>query len=222
MKIENKVDIKDTELYRQELVKSFHQQFAVNQNNHQTAFIQLISIILTVIVGFGYAYFKYDNDSVDFSIINFTVIFSIAEGILTIGLVLVLSYAFGFRRDQLVNAKIREKAGITEDKVNDERWKIFPVSYNPRIGFFNKNKKYRFITWMPDFHIIFTITFTVLQLMLVFLYSLKSCNYFFYFCKIDGSAFVVFGVGIIFIITSFCISRVYFIKIKKLYKNSTR
>jgi hypothetical protein len=42
------------EEYKQELVKSFHQQFAENQNNHQSTFIQLLSIIITVIVGFGF------------------------------------------------------------------------------------------------------------------------------------------------------------------------
>lgn len=76
------------EQYKQELVKSFHQQFAENQNNHQSAFIQMLSIILTVIVGFGLALLNFGGTSTDkdfnLTLFDFTIAFCIAEGILTL------------------------------------------------------------------------------------------------------------------------------------------
>jgi hypothetical protein len=107
--------------YKQELVKSIQQQFAENQNYHQSTFIHLLSIILTVIVGYGLALLNFGGTSTnkDFhlTLFDFTIAFCIEEGILTLGFCLVVSFASGFRRYQFVNATISEKAGFFDDKI---------------------------------------------------------------------------------------------------------
>ncbi|MDD2637037.1 MAG: hypothetical protein PHW82_16205, partial [Bacteroidales bacterium] len=166
--------------YRKELTTSFHQQFAENQNNHQSAFIQFLSIILTVIIGFGIALLNFNetkalNTDYNFELFDFTLAFMIAEGILTLGFCLVVIYAYGFRRDQFVNAIIREKAKVTEDTGSIE-WKIFPAAYNPAKSFkkkLKKNNRIYFLAWMPDFHSLFAVAFFVLQIILLFLFVIK-------------------------------------------------
>lgn len=214
------------EEYRQELVKSFHQQFAENQNNHQSAFIQLLSIILTVIIGFGLALLNFGGTSTDkdfkLELFEFTTAFCIAEGILTLGFCLVISYAYGFRRDQFVNATIREKAGITEEST-ELQWQIFPNNYNPKTSFLkkqNEKEKLLFIWWMPDFHVVFSIAFIFLQLILIVTYTLKSyiANFLFVNSQIDWSSLLVFVIGAFFLfITALTLYR-YFKKVKKLYE----
>jgi hypothetical protein len=217
------------EVYKQELVKSFHQQFAENQNNHQSAFIQLLSIILTVIVGFSLALLNFGGSSInkDFhlKLFEFTIAFCIAEGILTLGFCLVVSYAYGFRRDQFVNATIREKAGITEEST-EPFWQIFPTNYNPKTSFLKKNagikgikKWFLIIWWMPDFHTIFAVAFILLQIVLMFSYILKVliANLLFVYSNVDWSSLLIFVIGVFFLlITSFTLCY-YFKKIKKLY-----
>lgn len=41
-----------------DIVKSFHEQFAQNQNHHQALFVQALAILVTVLVGFGYLYVR--------------------------------------------------------------------------------------------------------------------------------------------------------------------
>lgn len=217
------------EEYRQELVKSFHQQFAENQNNHQSAFIQLLSIILTVIIGFGLAFLNFGGTSTDIDfkleLFEFTTAFTIAEGILTLGFCLVVSYAYGFRRDQFVNAIIREKAGITEDST-ELSWKIFPTNYNPQTSFTkkqNEKKKLLFIWWMPDFHAIFAIAFMFLQLIIMITYILKSyiANLLFANSQIDWFSLFIFVFGVIFFLISIVTLNRYFKKLKNLYTQKT-
>jgi len=217
------------EEYRQELVKSFHQQFAENQNNHQSAFIQLLSIILTVIIGFGLAFLNFGGTSTDIDfkleLFEFTTAFTIAEGILTLGFCLVVSYAYGFRRDQFVNAIIREKAGITEDSTK-QSWKIFPTNYNPQTSFTkkqNEKKKLLFIWWMPDFHAIFAIAFMFLQLIIMITYILKSyiANLLFANSQIDWFSLSIFVFGVIFFLISIVTLNRYFKKLKNLYTQKT-
>ena len=211
--------------YKQELVISFHQQFAENQNNHQSTFIQLLSIILTVIVGFGLALLNFGGTSTDkdfhLKLFEFTTAFCIAEGILTLGFCLVISYAYGFRRDQFVNATIREKAGITEEST-ESRWQIFPTNYNPKTSFLkkqNEKKKLLFIWWMPDFYVVFSIAFIFLQLILMIIYTLKSyiAKYLFVNSQIDWSSLIVFILGVAFLSISFVALKRYFKKVKRLY-----
>jgi hypothetical protein len=40
------------------LVRGFHEQFAQNQNHHQALFLQALTVLLTVLIGFGYIYVR--------------------------------------------------------------------------------------------------------------------------------------------------------------------
>lgn len=41
-----------------DIVKSFHEQFSQNQNHHQVLFVQVLAVMVTVLVGFGYVYIR--------------------------------------------------------------------------------------------------------------------------------------------------------------------
>jgi len=178
------------EKFKFELMKSFHEQFAQNQNHHQNLFIQVVSILLTVIIGFGYTLFNFkatgeSNNNSTIGLFEFTCAFAISEIILSLGIALVSNMALGYRRDQLMNTRIREAAKITVDSETDKEnknevekvnYKIFASSYNPMKNYFNKvyneNKSMR-IDWMPNFHIIFSITIITIQFLVVLIYFTK-------------------------------------------------
>lgn len=211
------------EIYKQDLVKSFHEQFAVNQNNHQSAFIQFLSIILSALFGFGYALLNFENDKSELNIelFEFTAIFLIVELVLVLGLALVMNYAYGFRRDQFVNTKIREKAGIIEDYENSYL-AVFPNSFNHQKTF-NKLDKRNYFNWQPNFHIIFTFVFIAIQIAIFLVYLLKICkeNLICNCEPIDFPSLIVFVLCIIStIVISFIILKKYFNKIEKLYKTN--
>lgn len=212
--------------YKEDLIKSFHQQFAENQNNHQSGFIQLLSILLTVIIGFGVALLNFGKptvtDKINLTLFDFTVAFSIAEGILALGFFLVVNYAYSFRRDQLVNSIIREKAKITESTAADD-WKVFPDSFNPKLNFNKKlseKRKCMRIMWMPDFYAIFSITFLILQTFIGIVYLLKTSNenLLFIDSTIDWPAFSISIIGLLFMITTIIGLFKYYRKLKKLYE----
>jgi len=113
------------EKFKFELMKSFHEQFAQNQNHHQNLFIQVVSILLTVIIGFGYTLFNFkatgeSNNNSTIGLFEFTCAFAISEIILSLGIALVSNMALGYRRDQLMNTRIREAAKITVDSETDK------------------------------------------------------------------------------------------------------
>ncbi len=164
--------------YKADILKSFNEQFAQNQNNHQNLFVQVVSILLTVLVGFALVTFgegKPDS-GVRISILEFSAAFSTAEVMLLLGVSLISSLALGFRRDQLINAIIREKAKVTEDTGTLDKWKVFPTSFNPSKRYKEKKhnkERYLFIKWMPNFHSIFSISFVGFQLLLILIYLSK-------------------------------------------------
>src|SRR4051812_39468995 len=97
-----------------ELLKSFHEQFAGNQNHHQTLFIQFISAVFVVIIGYV---FVYTNTSIDasffsstrdkvtgehitsYAIIHLIGSYFLAQIILTLLCSLTMNIGYGFRRD---------------------------------------------------------------------------------------------------------------------------
>jgi len=169
------------EEFKFELMKSFHEQFAQNQNHHQNLFIQVVSILLTVIIGFGYTLFNFkatgeSNNNSTIGLFEFTCAFAISEIILSLGIALVSNMALGYRRDQLMNTRIREAAKITVDTATKVDDKIFASSYNPMKNyynkFYNKNKSMR-IDWMPNFHLIFSITIITIEFLVVLIYFTK-------------------------------------------------
>lgn len=145
------------------IVKSFHEQFAQNQNHHQRLFLQVLAVLLTVLVGFGYIYIRVGAASEE---LNVTVdalyaFLALAMVLLSLGIALILNMALGFRRDQMVASNIRVKTkvmGISDPW--DEGF--FPPSFNPA------KEKRRWITWMPEFHQIFFVTLFVVKVLLFF------------------------------------------------------
>lgn len=167
--------------FKYELLKSFHQQFAQNQNHNQNLFIQVLSILLTVMIGFGYTLFNFkttnpNQDSASIGLFEFSIAFVISEFILLIGIALVSSMGVTYRREQLLNTKINETAQITADTTKEKNYKIFPKSYNPMKNYYHKvfdKRKKMLFDWMPDFHIIFSRMFLVIQLFLILIYFVK-------------------------------------------------
>ena len=164
-------DIKETtkEKNKDELLKSFHEQFAQNQNHHQTVFIQFISAVFVVIVGYGFVYtntlcdadFYYvtkddSNNIVSYAIIHLMGSFFIAELILILLCILILNIGYGFRRDQNVNYKIRKHYLSDTDYDNF----FGKNSFNPQ----NKG----LISFLPGFNLIFVIFILILQIFLIF------------------------------------------------------
>ena len=221
------------EEFRYDLLKSFHTQFAQNQNHHQNLFIQVVSILLTVIIGFGYTLFNFKSTgySPNFStigIFEFSVAFTISELILTLGVAIVSNMAMGYRRDQLMNAKIREAANITADSANNpsekNEFKIFAISYNPMKNYhdkhFSKNRR-MFFDWMPNFHVIFSITFLVIQFLIILIYFAKlSINKYLMFHINNYFDFysLICAIGIFFAVFSYWIIIHFHKKLETFYR----
>jgi hypothetical protein len=211
---------------KSEILKSFNVQFAVNQNNHQSLFIQFLSILLTVIIGFGVALilFGANNPKEDYQVglLEFTIAFCVSEGILFLGVALVSALALGFRRDQLINATIREKAMVTEDTATLDEWRVFPISFNPAKNYQMKmdaHEKLMWIKWMPNFHVIFAITLFAFQLFLVLAYLLKLIDrqQLFTSCPLDIPSLILGILAIIFVCPSIPLVRMYHDKVRQDY-----
>jgi hypothetical protein len=162
---------------KDELLKSFHQQFAENQNHHQTVFIQFISAVLIVIVGYALVYTNTTSDAgifnvtrdkdqhiVSYAIIHLVGSFFMAELTLTLLCILLLNIGYGYRRDQYVCQNIR-KHYITP---NDEYVKFF--------GKFDATGKKMF-SYLPDFNLIFVIFLIVLHGLLIFSLFYALCHF---------------------------------------------
>jgi len=160
---------------KEELIKSFHEQFAQNQNHHQKLFFQILSVIVTVAVGYSYVYTmggEIPNSDLKPSIFLLSLALIISTIVLGLSLVLLSNMAYGFRRDQFVNNRIRKQAKLIHNK--DESNDIFPKSYDPAWSFNKKQKEYsrklrkmffpirityglwiwvlKRLSWMPNFH----------------------------------------------------------------------
>jgi hypothetical protein len=151
-----------------ELLNSFHEQFAENQNHHQTVFIQFISAVIVVIVGYAIVYTnteqnadfyfakKAGHDIESYAIIHLIGSFLTAANILGLVSVLTINIGYGFRRDQKVNYNIRMQY-LGEAKYME----IFgDKSFNPTGKSFWK--------YLPEFNMIFTASIVIIQLYLIF------------------------------------------------------
>jgi len=110
----------------EKLLVSFNEQFATNQNHGQDIFIQFLSAILVVLIGYGYIYAntaqsadiwtvahddpKSLKDITSYALIDLFGAFIVSELILTLLATVVLNIGYSFRRDQLVIYKLRKKA----------------------------------------------------------------------------------------------------------------
>lgn len=172
---------------KDELLKSFHQQFAENQNHHQTLFIQFISAVFIVIVGYAIVYTNTSSDAgifnvtrdkdqhiLSYAIIHLIGSFFMAELTLTLLCILLLNIGYSYRRDQNVIDKIRKYYMKEEELTN-----IFNISteeQDKEKPYVAKNKSW--LTYLPDFNLIFVIFIIVLQLLLIIsvLYAFNNFN----------------------------------------------
>lgn len=156
-----------------DIVKSFHEQFAQNQNHHQALFIQALTVLVTVLIGFGYVYIRAKiNPIKPESEVNVTVdmlywFLALACLLLSFGIALISNMALGFRRDQAVAANIRVLWGVMpqpqypEQDRGFEGLDFFPAGFNPV-------RKTEFFFWMPEFHQIFLATLFIVKVAIVF------------------------------------------------------
>lgn len=155
---------------QKDLLKSFHEQFALNQNHHQTIFIQFISAVLVVIIGYGIVYSNTTveaklldltkdaaNKTQSYSVLHLVGTFFISEFILVLLASLILNIGYSFRRDQKVIYNIRQYY------LENELYKtIFEEkSFNPM------NKKLIFNSFLPGFNLIFVCFIYFLQILLL-------------------------------------------------------
>ena len=192
--------------HKEDIELGFHNQFAENQNHHQKLFFQTLSIVVTVIIGYGYVYTsggEMGSTDTDPSLLMLSAALWVASLMLGAGSVILLNMAYGFRRDQLVVCRIRQKAGLlgtdhTSDSLSDEH--IFPKTFDPTFSLKRKFQRYHDhkerhprrlmllrpamwwqwvrlkLTWMPNFHSYLFGTLTLLQIILLGTYLLNPAS----------------------------------------------
>ena len=150
----------------EDIIKSFHEQFAQNQNHHQKLFLQVLAVLLTVLVGFGYLYIRANVKSTEVKVTTETiyVFMLLSSYLLSLSIALISNMALGFRRDQLVACNIRVKTGTLIVNSNDGYF----------IGDFNPVGKHKYLLWMPEFHIIFFFTLLIVKILLILSLLLSS------------------------------------------------
>jgi hypothetical protein len=152
------------------LVTSFYDQFALNQNHGQIIFIQFLSAILAVLIGYGYVYANTatyalltDTKRVgatlildSYAIIHLAAAYFVSALILTLLATVVCNIGYGFRRDQRVIEKIRE---IYLGDVNYK--KLFGT-----VSFKSGGKNV--VDFLPEFNRMFVFGILTLQTLLYF------------------------------------------------------
>ncbi len=160
-KAEKHIEIIDKTIVASELIKSFHEQFAQNQNHQQKLFLQVLTVLLTVLIGFGYLYIRVGVKQSNIIVTAETIysFLALSMFLLSLAVALILNMSLSFRRDQLVACNIRVKVGVMNiDDINTENF--FPSKFNP-VG------KDNFFTWMPEFHQIFFYSLFVVKILLI-------------------------------------------------------
>ena len=161
--------------FAEQLALSFHEQFAQNQNHHQRMFVQVLAVLITVLVGFGYAYTGLQNGSSDgdnavnmeFDMLYASLMISMV--LLSLAIALIVNMAYGFRRDQTTACRIRVKAcAMNAWKDSDGPGIFFPTAYNP----VEKTDR----CWMPGYHNIFFTALIALKFVLIFIVIYKACS----------------------------------------------
>jgi hypothetical protein len=148
--------------FKFELLKSFHDQFAENQNHHQALLIKFISAIAVVVVGYAIVYSAKSKDILPIMPVDgknaysFTVLyFSNFLSQLVIWLLncVNINIGYGFRRDQKVVANIRQKY------LQDDYSEVFG-----RLAFRADSKSFH--DYLPNFNTIFYLFCIAIQAVL--------------------------------------------------------
>jgi hypothetical protein len=164
---------------QKDLLKSFHEEFSSNQNHHQSIFIQVISAVLVVIIGYGLVFANTASAALPFdvirdggnitsyAIIHLTGTYLIAQFILILLGSLIMNIGYTFRRDQLVNYNIR-KHYLGEE--------LYEKTFGHR-SFDPRNKGFVIRSFLPGFNLIFFSFIFVLQLLLWISVMIAFCNF---------------------------------------------
>ena len=164
--------------FAEQLALSFHEQFAQNQNHHQRMFVQVLAVLITVLVGFGYAYTGLQNRSSDggnavnmeFDMLYASLMISMV--LLSLAIALIVNMAYGFRRDQTTACRIRVNAGAMMAGEDSNKPGIyFPAAYNPVNPVGEPGR-----CWMPEYHNIFFIALIAIKIVLIFIVIIKVCS----------------------------------------------
>lgn len=156
---------KNQESIAEKLLLSFNDQFVTNQNHHQSIFLQFLSAILIVLVGYGFIYANTDSasnifdakiskDSTSYSVFHLIGAYTICQFILTLLATIVANIGYGFRRDQKVIHKIRIKY------MGEEKYKEFFGN----VSFIPHNQS--LFDYLPEFNRMFFSGLYVLQFLL--------------------------------------------------------
>lgn len=143
-----------------QLLQIIHQQFSENQNHHSGLFIQILLALFALFGVLGYVAFNtksfnFINDA-NYNDIAYCLTATLVSSVLLLLNKLILNYGYGFRRDQIVNQRIRLR--FLGDKDGYEE--IFRDQYKAD----NKEKQ----SYLPSFHMIFFCAITIAQFILCF------------------------------------------------------
>jgi len=188
---------------KKDILLGFHTQFAENQRTREQSFLKILGFLGAIILGYALVY----HNSKEYSHNELSLVAILSMALLFFGSLVILTIAYNFRRDQIINAKIRDYVGLLGEK------NIFPESYDPR-----KSKSLRrWYSWIPDFLLVFYYLFPVAHFVLLLSYLLKlkfDCNNIHWL-----STFTVF-VGIVSYLAMIFYYCKYFNKIKKAIKDN--
>jgi len=150
--------------FRKQILLGFHTQFAENQRTREQSFLKILGFLGAVIFGYAYSFHNYPSQILS---IEFSYVTLLSEFLLTFGALIIITISYNFRRDQIVNAKIKKMARVIGDN------KIFPKRYDPC----ESDSINNYLFWMPDFLAVFYYLFPLVQIVLFisFLDKIDAC-----------------------------------------------
>lgn len=145
-----------------EILLGFHTQFAENQRSREQSFLRILTFLAVPVGAYAYVYHYYliENEELKIQIGELYLIQGIATLLIFAGIWTIITISNNFRRDQYINAKIRENCDLIGDS------NIFPSSYNPIVSL----KSQGLYNWMPDFLLVFYCLFVAVQSFLGYIF----------------------------------------------------
>ena len=152
--------MQDNTSFREQLLIDWHKQFAENQRIREQSFLKILGFLGAVVFGYAYVFEKFPDRIIYAGIVAIMAIF--------FGAWQVINIAYNYRRDQYVNYKIRELAGLVGEN------KIFPTNFNPI------HEKKGAYGWIPDFLKPYYYASLSFQMLIFLSYAIEfvSCDLF--------------------------------------------
>lgn len=156
------INPEDKSQLTREILLGFHTQFAENQRSREQSFLRILAFLAIPVGAYAYAYHYYFHPTNDLKVglPEFYLVQALAVLLIFAGTWTLVIISNNFRRDQFVNAKIREVCDLLGDS------KIFPDSYNPK----NSLAFQGLFKWMPDFLLVFFFLFIAVQASLLYVF----------------------------------------------------